>query len=154
MRRSATWISSILLGLFAYQHVDYSNDLWWRVAADADAPRFFRASVAVTIVACAVGLRQLLKPAPPPSEHLTREDLRHLHSSVLGQPFGIRYEARGSDRVDQSVRRSLDILENLRVFESDSLGPRLALPASEGNRPTRRSLDGQAKESASFEEAT
>lgn len=78
-------ISSILLGLFAYQHVDYSNDLWWRVAADADAPRFLRASVAVTIVACAVGLRQLLKPAPPPSELLTREDLPSIGRVIATQ---------------------------------------------------------------------
>ena len=45
--------ASIWLGLFAYRHVEYRGELWWRFAFDHDAPRFLRASVgaAVTLFA-------------------------------------------------------------------------------------------------------
>ena len=50
------WVAVVLsvaaalwLGAFAYKEVEYSHDLWWSFAYDADAPRFLRASlVAVT----------------------------------------------------------------------------------------------------------
>ena len=54
--------ASIWLGFFAYQHVAYSNDLWWRFEFDADAPRFLRASIGVTVVTLVVGVRDLLRP--------------------------------------------------------------------------------------------
>jgi phosphatidylglycerol lysyltransferase len=70
---SAGWLAavgtvvaaSVWLGFFAYRHVAYTGDLWWRFAVQADAPRFLRASVAVTIAALAFALRQLLAPALP-----------------------------------------------------------------------------------------
>jgi phosphatidylglycerol lysyltransferase len=62
--------ASVWLALFAYAHVAYRNDLWWQFAIEADAPRSLRALVAVTIVALAVGIRQLLRPAPPPAAFL------------------------------------------------------------------------------------
>jgi phosphatidylglycerol lysyltransferase len=57
--------ASIGLGMFAFRHVEYSNDLWWRFEADADAPRFLRATVGVLIAMLFVGVRQLLRPAKP-----------------------------------------------------------------------------------------
>lgn len=74
---AATWI-----GFFAYSHVDYSNDLWWRFAWAGDAPRFLRASLATATVLAAVGLHSLinahpsaLQPEPIPSRvrELVRE---------------------------------------------------------------------------------
>lgn len=76
--------SSILLGLFAYDHIDYTNDLWWRFAADADAPRFLRASVAVAIAAFAVAVRQLLRPVPP-AGRVTTDDLPDLDRVIARQ---------------------------------------------------------------------
>ena len=82
---SATVVaSSVVLGLFAYKHVDYTNDLWWRVAADADAPRFLRASVAVTLVALVVGVRQLLRPVAP-CARLTAADIPDVERVIAGQ---------------------------------------------------------------------
>jgi phosphatidylglycerol lysyltransferase len=70
---SGTWIlatlavlgASIWLGLFAFQHVEYSDELWWRFAVQADAPRFLRASVGATLAILVLGIVRLLRPAPP-----------------------------------------------------------------------------------------
>ena len=53
-------LCSIWLGIFAHKHVEYSHDLWWRVAFRADAPRFLRASVGAVGLALALGLWKLL----------------------------------------------------------------------------------------------
>ncbi len=64
--------ASVWLGLFAHKHVEYRDELWWRFALDADAPRFLRASVGAVGVLLSVGLLRLLRHAPavvaPPSE--------------------------------------------------------------------------------------
>ncbi len=60
-----TIAATIWLGFFAYRHVEYRNDLWWQFAFHRNAPRFLRASVAILVVASAIGLRRLLRPADP-----------------------------------------------------------------------------------------
>lgn len=62
----AVVLASVFLGLFAYRHVEYSNDLWWRFEAKQDAPRFLRATVGVCIAMLFLGMRRLMRPAPPP----------------------------------------------------------------------------------------
>jgi phosphatidylglycerol lysyltransferase len=67
------WVATIVLvlgctvwlGLFAYKHVDYSNELWWRFAFTADAPRFLRATVGTATVVLIFAAAKLLRPAPP-----------------------------------------------------------------------------------------
>jgi lysylphosphatidylglycerol synthetase-like protein (DUF2156 family) len=55
------------LGLWSFRHADYSDTLWWRVMADADATRSLRASAGAAILLLAVGLwRMLATPATPP----------------------------------------------------------------------------------------
>ena len=64
-RFSPSWIAAVVgalaasvwLGLFAFQHVEYSNDLWWRFALEGEASRFMRGSVgaAVVVLLFAVG---------------------------------------------------------------------------------------------------
>ena len=46
-RRSWSWPRSIGLGLFAFRHVEWSQELWWRFEVDQDAPRFLRATVGI-----------------------------------------------------------------------------------------------------------
>jgi len=62
--------SSLWLGLLAYRHVDYSQELWWRFAYEGDAPRFLRASAGVlglvALFACARLLRAVAPPQPLP----------------------------------------------------------------------------------------
>src|SRR4051812_909430 len=57
--------ASLWLGLFAYRHVAYTSDLWWRFAVDANAPRFLRASIGVTIGVLVIALRILLGASRP-----------------------------------------------------------------------------------------
>lgn len=58
---------SIWIGLLAYRHIPYSNDLWWTFALHGDAPRMLRASLAVVLVLAAVLAMKLLQPARPAS---------------------------------------------------------------------------------------
>jgi len=62
----AIMAGSIWLGIFAFKHVEYSNALWWEFAYHGDAPRFLRASVAVTVVALGMLGYRLLRPAGAP----------------------------------------------------------------------------------------
>ncbi|HEX2637498.1 MAG TPA: bifunctional lysylphosphatidylglycerol flippase/synthetase MprF [Gemmatimonadales bacterium] len=54
----------IWLGFFAHKHAEYRNELWWRFALHADAPRFLRAAVGVVGVLVAAGLFRLFRRAP------------------------------------------------------------------------------------------
>ncbi len=56
--------ASIWLGLFAYRHVQYANELWWRFALDHNAPRFLRASVGAAAAVLAFGVARLIRVAP------------------------------------------------------------------------------------------
>jgi phosphatidylglycerol lysyltransferase len=55
--------SSIWLGLFAFRHVEYSNELWWRLSVKAEAPRFLRATVGTLVLVLGFALTRLLRPA-------------------------------------------------------------------------------------------
>src|SRR5262249_868535 len=57
---TAAWIPFI-----AYKHVEYSNELWWTFAVDANAPRALRATLIVIVLAAAYLLRIMLRPAKP-----------------------------------------------------------------------------------------
>lgn len=67
---SPRWVMMILLalglslwiGFFAYKHVEYSSDLWWRFAKRADAARFLRASLGASILLAAWAVWRLLSP--------------------------------------------------------------------------------------------
>ncbi|NLI41902.1 MAG: bifunctional lysylphosphatidylglycerol flippase/synthetase MprF, partial [Caldisericales bacterium] len=58
---------SAWLGLFAYKHVEYSNQLWWRFAFHGDAPRFLRATAGAAALLVLYGATRFLKPARPES---------------------------------------------------------------------------------------
>ncbi len=70
---SGGWIAAVLmvmagsiwLGLFSFQHVAYSKELWWRFALTADAPRFLRAEVGAALAMVVFGLAHLLRPGRP-----------------------------------------------------------------------------------------
>ena len=56
-------ICSTWLGIFAYKHVDYSNELWWQFALHSDAPRFLRAAVGAMALLLAFAAARLLRTA-------------------------------------------------------------------------------------------
>jgi phosphatidylglycerol lysyltransferase len=70
-------VATIWLGLFSYGRTVFSNDLWWRFAAVADAPRFLRAMGGTTAVVVAFALARVMRPAkarslPPAASDLAR----------------------------------------------------------------------------------
>ena len=42
-------VGSIWLGFFSYQHVEYSNELWWKFSFHGDAARFLRSLFAIGV---------------------------------------------------------------------------------------------------------
>lgn len=69
---SISWLVAIAVVLactswlmaFAYKHVEYKDQLWWRFAADASAPRSLRAMAGAVIVALVIACAHLLKARP------------------------------------------------------------------------------------------
>ncbi|HET8656954.1 MAG TPA: bifunctional lysylphosphatidylglycerol flippase/synthetase MprF [Longimicrobiaceae bacterium] len=96
---SPTWVAatlavvgaSIWLGLFAFRHVEYSSELWWRFALQADAPRFLRASVGATLAVLVVGVLRLFKPAPPEIHPPTDEELADATRAIETQDSTLPY---------------------------------------------------------------
>lgn len=71
--------TTVWLGLFAFQHVDYSADLWWRFALSGHAPRFLRATVGATGLLFLVAIHRLLRPSltePAPPDDATMEKVK------------------------------------------------------------------------------
>ncbi|MEZ4417074.1 MAG: bifunctional lysylphosphatidylglycerol flippase/synthetase MprF [Gemmatimonadota bacterium] len=61
---AAMLVTTVWLGFFAFEHVEYSNDLWWRFTFEDDAPRFLRALVGVAVTISLFLAARLLRPAP------------------------------------------------------------------------------------------
>lgn len=55
-------------GLFAYRHVPYDDDLWWKFALRADAPRYLRAALACAVFLAGFAIWRLFAPSPARSE--------------------------------------------------------------------------------------
>ncbi len=51
------------LGFFAFRHVEYSQELWWRFTFQSNAARFLRAEVGVMVTLLALAAARLLSPA-------------------------------------------------------------------------------------------
>ncbi|MFD1786124.1 bifunctional lysylphosphatidylglycerol flippase/synthetase MprF [Sphingomonas floccifaciens] len=61
---ATVFAAAMWAGFFAFRHVPYSDDLWWRVALrGGDAPRFLRASLISGILLGAAVTWRLLAPA-------------------------------------------------------------------------------------------
>jgi phosphatidylglycerol lysyltransferase len=67
-RFSPGWIAAVVgtlgasawLGLFAFEHVDYASDLWWRFELAGEASRSLRAEVGAAIAVLLVGIARLV----------------------------------------------------------------------------------------------
>jgi phosphatidylglycerol lysyltransferase len=69
-------IFSIVIGFMAYKEVNYAHELWWQFEQDANASRFLRATLLISIIACGTLLHYLLsrgqyKPQLPSHEEIT-----------------------------------------------------------------------------------
>lgn len=71
----ATLGASLWLGLFAFRHVEFSQELWWQFELRHEASRFVRASVGTAIACALFGLAWLLRAAAPEATEPTEADL-------------------------------------------------------------------------------
>ena len=89
-RFSPAWIASIAgviilsiwIGILVYRNVPYSDELWWKFALYANAPRMLRASLAVIVLAAAYLLLNLLRPARPEPAVASAEDLARARTVI------------------------------------------------------------------------
>jgi phosphatidylglycerol lysyltransferase len=94
MRFSASWTAAVIgavgasvwLGLFAFQHVQYSNELWWQFELRGEASRFLRASVGAGIVLLLVALARLMGFSPHETTPPTDADFRDAGKAIAAQP--------------------------------------------------------------------
>lgn len=105
------WIAAVvgatLVGLFAFKHVAYTDELWWQFAFNEDAPRFLRASLGAAVIVALAGMALLLRPALPPPAAPTREDLELARRITADQPCTTANLAQLGDKnliFDQSRR--------------------------------------------------
>lgn len=93
-RFSAGWImavvaalgASLWLGLFAFKHVEYSQDLWWQFELHGEASRMLRATVGAGVTVLLFGLARLLGFAPHETPAPSGDDLRAAAALIDAQP--------------------------------------------------------------------
>lgn len=71
----AALAASVGLGLFAFRHVEYADELWWRFARHADAPRFMRSTLVAGTSILVLAMMRLLRQAPADPKLATPEEL-------------------------------------------------------------------------------
>ena len=87
---SLGWITAIVMSLglliwlmlFAYKHVEYSNQLWWSFAYHRDAPRSLRGLVGAAVVLAVIAVSRLLRPRPAEPALPSDEELNEVASLV------------------------------------------------------------------------
>ena len=77
--------ASIWLGLFAFQHVQFSNELWWQFELHSDASRFLRASVGAAIVVVLFGVFRLIEQAHHRPVPASGADLNDAETAIAAQ---------------------------------------------------------------------
>ena len=93
-RFSSGWIlavfaavgASLWLGMFAFKHVEYSQDLWWQFALHGEASRMLRATVGAGITVLLFGVARLLGYAPHEAAPPTDADLSAAASIIGARP--------------------------------------------------------------------
>lgn len=99
-------VTTIWLMLFAYKHVEYEHQLWWRFAFEGSAPRSLRALACVLLVLLVIGFARLLRARAVPPQAPSEEDLAAVrdivaksahtssHLALVGDKFFLFNESR------------------------------------------------------------
>src|SRR5204862_7599494 len=83
--------ASIWLGLFAFKHVAYSNELWWQFELHGEASRFLRATVGAMVALLLFAVSRIAAPARHEAEEPTDADLRAAGDIVAAQTNASAY---------------------------------------------------------------
>lgn len=81
------------LGFFAYDNVEYSDDLWWTFAADADASRFLRALVISVVTLVVFALWRLMQPGRAPHSSTRTPDMEADIAAAVASAHNTRPDA-------------------------------------------------------------
>ena len=90
--------AAIWILMLAYRHVEYSGELWWTFAFDANAPRALRATLVVVLLATTFLLLNLLQPARPEPAVATDEDLERARKIINQADLTIANAALSGDK--------------------------------------------------------
>ena len=82
---AAALAASVWLGLFAFKHVEYSQDLWWQFEVEGEASRFLRATVGAATVVLLFALARLMGHAPHDETTPTDDDLETARAAIEAQ---------------------------------------------------------------------
>jgi phosphatidylglycerol lysyltransferase len=85
--------AAVWLGFFAFKHVEYSDELWWRFALNQDAPRALRATMLAVVLLLAFGVMRLLRPAPPTLVLPTDAEMERARTLIAQQASTVPYLA-------------------------------------------------------------
>ncbi len=77
--------SSVWLGFFAFQHVEYSRELWWQFELGQEASRFLRASVGAAVALALFAFGRLMRPADHEAPQPTDADLEAAGAAIAAQ---------------------------------------------------------------------
>lgn len=66
----STW-----LGFFSYKDITYSNELWWQVTLEGDAPRFLRSLFVISVVCAGLLIHRLISKTHTDLQLPSKEDL-------------------------------------------------------------------------------
>ncbi|WP_183851288.1 bifunctional lysylphosphatidylglycerol flippase/synthetase MprF [Rhizobium sp. BK379] len=69
-------VGAVVILLFVYRDVEYSNELWWQFEFAAEAPRGLRAVLGISIISSAIAVFSLLRPAAFKPEPADEEAVR------------------------------------------------------------------------------
>jgi phosphatidylglycerol lysyltransferase len=83
--------ASIWLGLFAFKHVEYSNDLWWQIELQSEASRTLRAAVGAAVTLLLFTFARLMGHAPHETVEPSDADLVAAGSAIAAQTLTSPY---------------------------------------------------------------
>jgi phosphatidylglycerol lysyltransferase len=98
-RFTAPWIAliaivllcSVWLGVFAFKHIEYSNNLWWQFTFRGHAPRSLRATSGAIILVLLYAVARLLvpgRPRPAVLDETAAAKIRDIDRKRPGPPSG------------------------------------------------------------------
>jgi phosphatidylglycerol lysyltransferase len=90
--------TAIWLSFLAFRHIEFSNDLWWTFAMDANAPRILRATFLVVVLATAYLLLNVLQPARPEPGVADAKDLEHARRIIATSDLTVANAALSGDK--------------------------------------------------------
>ncbi|MGZ2433147.1 bifunctional lysylphosphatidylglycerol flippase/synthetase MprF [Rhizobium redzepovicii] len=126
-------VGAVVILLFVYRDVEYSNELWWQFEFAAEAPRGLRAVLGLTIISTAVAIFSLLRPATSGPEPPTEEALQRAVDIVRTQDYADANLVRMGDKsIMFSERGDAFIMYGRqgrsRIALFDPVGERQAIP--------------------------